>query len=134
MNRLSLSTAVQRVANAKGYDFHTVSAEYLPAFASTKPTILMLHPKFQKIEGQKHGKITHSLTIHALQNGAKLPHDARTAMLETLENDMLDLLTALSNESFVVAVEEINLTPSTLKMSVSGDVAITATCLLTTFF
>ena len=134
MNRLSLSTAVQRVANAKGYDFHTVSAEYLPALASTKPTILMLHPKFQGIEGKKHGKITYSLTIHALQNGAKLPHDARTALLETLEDDMLDLLTELSNESFVVAVEEINLTPSILKMSVSGDVAITATCLLTSFF
>ena len=94
----------------------------------------MLHPKFQSIEGKKHGKITYSLTIHALQNGAKLSHDARTVLLETLENDMLDLLTELSNESFVVAVEEINLTPSTLKMSVSGDVAITATCLLTSFF
>ncbi|MBQ7856820.1 MAG: hypothetical protein IJ348_06895 [Alistipes sp.] len=134
MNRQSLSTAVQGLASSKGYDFHTASAEYLPALASTKPTIVMLHPKFLSIEGHKHGKISHSLTLHALQGGAKLSHAERVTLLDTLENDVLDILTSLSNESYVVAVEDICFTPSTLKLSVSGDVAITATCIVTCFF
>lgn len=85
MNRQSLSTAVQGLASSKGYDFHTASAEYLPALASTKPTIVMLHPKFRSIEGHKHGKISHSLTLHALQGGAKLSHAERVTLLDTLE-------------------------------------------------
>jgi hypothetical protein len=127
MNRTSLVEAVQEIATQKGYTFCPTSAEGLPAHASKLPTLVMIQPKMLRIEGRKHGKITYNLTLHLLHRGATLPPDEQTALLNRAEDDAIDTLTILSTHPQVIAIENLQTSASTSRLSHHGDVTITAT-------
>lgn len=134
MNRVSLSNAMQALATERGYDFHAISAEYMPAIVSQKPTLIMLHPEFKSIQGRQHGKVTYSLTLHLMQNGAKASPNERIHLIDHLEDEILEMLSDLSNHDSITTIEQVSISPSALKLTVAGEVAVTATCEVTCLF
>lgn len=127
MNITYLTTAVQRAAQKLGYRFMAGERDYLPARVATLPAAYLLPPEFRSMEGRKGGKITYRLTLCLMAKGWNAPPEERVVQLERLENNALEIFTALSNEGRVLAVEELSfaLTPNSL--TTRGDIALTAT-------
>ena len=113
MNRTYLLDAVESIAAENGYEFHSADDRYM---------------------GRNHGKITYSVTLHALDAGAKLSPAERNGAWAHLEHDLVDLFTALSKKSLVLAVENLAIRAADSTLTTHGEVSATATADVVTFF
>lgn len=134
MNRTKLLHAFEQSATANGYTFHSTDERYIPQLVHTYPALWLAPPLFQSIEGRTHGTITYSVTAHALDTGAKLSPTERNTRQTALEQDMLGLFASLSEEAFVIAVENLKIKHTSQTLSAAGEVAVTATAEVITFF
>ncbi len=127
MNRTHLTEAVGSIVTARGYVFHTSTEEYLPTAVAELPAAFMPYPEFRGVEGRRRGKITWSLTLHLLAAGSKLSPKQRAAELGRLEEEALAILQELSDAAEVLAIEEVQMTPSAMRLTTRGDVSLTVT-------
>lgn len=134
MNRTKLLHAFEQSATANGYAFHSTDERYIPQLVHTYPALWLAPPLFQSMEGRTHGTITYSVTAHALDTGAKLSPSERNTRQTALEQDMLGLFASLSEEAFVIAVENLKIKHTSQTLSAAGEVAVTATAEVITFF
>ncbi len=125
MNRSSLVRAAEGAVTTRGYNFHTSTEEYLPASVTRLPAAFLAEPRFSSIEGRRRGKITYSLTLHLLADGAKIPPDLRHELLDRLESDALGIFAEMSENDRVLCVENMQMTPSAMALTVRGDVSLT---------
>lgn len=134
MNRKKLLQAAQRIATAEGYQFYSTDERHMSQLVESYPAMWLTPPTFSTMEGRKHGKITYSVTLHALDAGAKLPPQEREGVWERLELDIVNLFSTLSEEDFVVAVEDLKIRHTSHTLTSHGEVAATATADVITFF
>ena len=134
MNRTNLLKAVESSATANGYHFYTGDEHYIPQLATAYPALWLNPPKFQSIEGRRHGKITYAVTLHALGANAKASSEERTLTGTQLEELLLKTFTSLSEADFVVAVENLSIKHQSLTRTAVGDMTVTATADVITFF
>ncbi len=134
MNRKKLLQAFERIATADGYTFHSTDERHLSQLIDTYPAMWLAPPTFSSMEGRKHGKITYSVTLHALDAGAKLHPEERENVWAELEKDVVGLFSTLSQEDFVVAVEDLKIRHTSHTLTAHGEVAATATADVITFF
>lgn len=134
MNRKNLLDSVERIATADGYHFHSTSDELMSQQIDSYPAMWLSPPVFSSVQGRKHGKLTYAVTLHALDQGAKLPPQEREQVWATLEEDIVALFTTLSEEDFVVAVENLKIRHTSHTLTTHGEVAATATADVITFF
>lgn len=134
MNRTKLLHAFEQSATANGYAFHSTDERYIPQLVHTYPALWLAPPLFQSMEGRTHGTITYSVTAHTLDTGAKLSPTERNTRQTALEQDMLGLFASLSEEAFVIAVENLKIKHTSQTLSAAGEVAVTATAEVITFF
>lgn len=127
MNITYLTTAVQRAAQKLGYRFMAGERDYLPARVATLPAAYLLPPEFRSMEGRNGGKITYRLTLCLMAKSWNTPPEERVVQLERLENNALEIFTALSNEGRVLAVEELSFALTPKSLTTRGDIALTAT-------
>ena len=134
MNRTFLINAIESIATADGYSFYTDSEERASQQIKSYPATWLLPPKFQQMEGRKHGKVTYSLTLYAMDAGAKLSPAQREQTWSRLEEDLIDIFSKLSDTERVIAVEKLKIQHSSLTLTTHGEVAATATADVVTFF
>lgn len=72
MNRSYLTSALNDIAESKGYSFRSAPQEYMNSLVSRYPAAFMPYPEFRSIEGRRRGRITYRLTLHLLADGARL--------------------------------------------------------------
>lgn len=134
MNRTKLLQAFEGSASADGYHFHSTDERYIPQLVNAYPALWLTPPLFQSIEGRTHGTITYSVTAHALDAGAKLKAEERNSRYATLEEELLHLFSSLSEEDFVVSVENLKIKHSSQTLTSAGEIVATATAEVITFF
>lgn len=134
MNRTQLLKAFEQKATADGYCFHSTDDRYIPQLVSAYPALWLSPPKFESIEGRTHGKITYYVTVHALDAGAKLSPTERNTRHAALEDELLDVFSTLSEQDFVIAVENLSIKHTSQTLTSAGEVAATATAEVITFF
>lgn len=134
MNRDYLLQAVEGIATTNGYSFFSDSDERMSQQINTYPALWLSPPQFTAMEGRNHGKVTYSVTMHALKDGAKLsPAERRKAWLE-LECDLVEMLAQLSEQERILCVERLKVKHSSSTLTSHGEVAATATADVITFF
>lgn len=134
MNRKNLTQAVGRIATADGYHFYTAEPREMAQMINTYPAMWLTPPEFSSMQGRKHGKVVYTVTLHAMDAGAKLPPEERESIWTRLEQDVVELFSSLSSEEFVVAVENLKIRHSSHTLTPHGEVAATATAEVVTFF
>ena len=134
MNRTYRLDAVESIAAENGYEFHSADDRYMSQHVASYPAMWLSPPRFSSMEGRNHGKITYSVTLHALDAGAKLSPAERNGAWAHLEHDLVDLFTALSKKSLVLAVENLAIRAADSTLTTHGEVSATATADVVTFF
>lgn len=134
MNRTHLLQAFSRTATADGYHFHSTDERYIPQLVTAYPALWLSPPEFKQMEGRKHGTITYNIKAHALASGAKLSPTERTARHTELEEELVKVFSSLSEEDFVVAVENLSIRHTSQTLSSAGEIVATATAEVITFF
>ena len=99
MNRTFLINALEGIATADGYSFYSDSEERMSEQIKSYPAVWLQPPKFQQMEGRKHGKVTYGVTLHAMDAGAKLSPAEREQTWSRLEDDLVEMFSKLSVQS-----------------------------------
>ena len=109
MNRRKLISAVQGICNAKGYEFRVLDSSALSAQSPSMPAAVLIEPKFQKIEGRKHGKITYRIVLYLFENGARLAPETVSEKIVQMENNMLEMFMQLSESEPIAVVDNLQM-------------------------
>ena len=134
MNRKQLLQAVERIATADGYHFHSTDDRHMSQLITAYPTVWLSPPVFSSMQGRKHGKVTYSVTLHAMEAGARLTPAERQQTWSRLEEDLVEMFSKLSDTERVVAVEQLKINHPTHTLTTHGEVAATATAEVVTFY
>lgn len=134
MNHTNLTDAIGQLAADAGYEFHTADERYMPQTITSYPVMWLAPPQFDSMEGLRHGRMTYAVTLYAMEAGAKVSPEERAAAYARLEEDIVELFTALSKADVVVAVEKLTVRPQTRTLTNHGEAAVTATADVITFF
>jgi len=134
MNRNYLLDAVAGIAAENGYEFHSADDRYMPQHIASYPAMWLSPPQFSSMEGRSHGRITYSVTLHALDAGARLSPAERNGAWAHLEHDLVELFTSLSKKSLVLAVENLSIRAADSTLTTHGEISATATADVITFF
>ncbi|MBR4994939.1 MAG: hypothetical protein IKY82_02630 [Alistipes sp.] len=134
MNRTYLLNAVEGIATASGYTFYSDSEQRMPQQITAYPAVWLSPPQFTSMEGRKRGKVTYSLTLHAMNEGAKLSPAQRQQEWSQLEDFLVDLFAQLSEKERIAVVDKLKIKHSSSTLTTHGEVAATATAEVVTFF
>ncbi len=134
MNHTNLVDAIGQLAAEGGYEFHTADERFMSQTISAYPAMWLAPPQFDSMEGLHHGRMTYAVTLHALDEGAKLSPAERAEAYARLESDVVELFTSLSQADVVVAVEKLAVRAQSRSLTNHGEVAVTATADVITFF
>ena len=134
MNRNSIVESLRTLATAYGYAFYTDEARLLPQNVKSFPALWLLPPEFKSKEGRTHGKITYSLQVHALAEGAKLPPAEHETVWSKLESDLVKIFARLSQCERVIAVGKLSMKCNFATLSSQGEISATATADVVTHF
>ena len=134
MNHTYLINAIESIATADGYSFYSDSEERMSEQIKSYPAVWLQPPKFQQMEGRKHGKVTYDVTLHAMDAGAKLSPAEREQTWSRLEDDLVEMFSKLSDTIRVISVEELKIRRTSSTLTTHGEVAATATAEVVTFF
>lgn len=134
MNHTYLINAIESIATADGYSFYSDSEERMSEQIKSYPAVWLQPPKFQQMEGRKHGKVTYDVTLHAMDAGAKLSPAERKQTWSRLEEELIGMFSKLSDTERVITVEKLKIQHSSLSLTTHGEVAATATAEVVTFF
>ena len=104
MNHTYLINAIESIATADGYSFYTDSEERMSEQIKSYPAVWLQPPKFQQMEGRKHGKVTYDVTLHAMDAGAKLSPAEREQTWSRLEDDLVEMFSKLSATIRLISV------------------------------
>jgi hypothetical protein len=134
MNRTLLRSAMEGLVSRCGYHFQVNDEACYPTTVCRYPAAFMSQPKFVRMEGRNHGRITYNITLRFARQGAKLAPQERNSALEEMEQQMMEMFGKLSEREFVVAVEDLQIRHSSMTLTPHGEVATTATAKVITFF
>lgn len=134
MNRTYLINAIEGIATSEGYSFYSDSDERMSQQIKTYPAAWLQPPKFLTMEGRNHGKVTYSVTLHAMEAGARLTPAQRQQTWSRLEEELVEMFSKLSDTERVVAVEQLMINHTSHTLTTHGEVAATATAEVVTFF
>lgn len=133
MNRALLCSAIEGLVSKCGYNFQLSDEAYYPTTVCRYPAAFMSQPKFESLEGRKHGRITYSVSLTLARNGAKLPPEERNAILAEMEEHAMNLFIELSQNEIVAVVDNLSITPNG-DVDTHGAVTIKADAHVVTIF
>ncbi len=134
MNCTYLRGAIEEAVSACGYTLTQSAEHYLPTSICHYPAAHLLPPEFRSIEGRNHGKITYSVELHLLHQGAKLSPSERNDRLDEMEREIIEIFTLLSEYERVLSVEELTFAPSATTIDNHGAIAMVAKAEIVTLF
>lgn len=134
MNRAYLCSAIEGLASQYGYHFQLNDEPYYPTAVCRYPAAFMAQPEFTDMTGRKRGRITHKVTLRLAQQGAKLSVTERNALLDTMEQELMDIFVALSRAEKVAVVDKLTISPLPTPIDSHGAIALEAKAYVTTLF
>lgn len=134
MNREKLINAIETIASADGYNFYSDGEKQMSQSLNHYPAMWLSPPRFESMKGRNHGKIIYSVKLHAMCDGLRLSPDERNTSWSQMESDLVELFSQLSQEDFVIAIEQLKVQHSSATMTNHSEVAATATANVITFF
>ena len=134
MSRKSIIDSLQAIATDYDYEFYADEERYLTQGVKRLPALWLTPPQFHSKEGRTHGKITYSVTLHALTEGAKLPPTEREAAWEMLESDLVEIFSSLSRAERVIAIENLKIKCNIASLTALGEISATATAEVVTYY
>ena len=126
MNRSYLTSAVRDIAEDAGYAFRSAPQEYMNTLVGRYPAAFMPYPEFRSVTGRRRGRIVYRLTLHLLDDAARLPPAGRAQAADRLERALLAIFSSLSSRGRVLSVENLSISPSALTLTTHGEIAMTA--------
>ena len=134
MNRTHLEGVAEALAVQAGYSFHTGPEGDMGHTVRSYPAAWLAPLSLHTVEGRRHGQATYDMTLHLMHSGARLSPAERRAALARMENDALDIFSALSSDARVLCVDQLSVKPGTFVLTPHGEVAQTATARIITSF
>ena len=134
MNRKIIIEAIEQAAATLGYEFHCDGERQMPVAVKSYPAMWLMPPQFAKIEGRRHGKITFSVELLAMEDGAKYSAAERRGALERLEVDVVQLFSSVSQHQRVVAVNNLSMDTNPKTHSTHGELVTKAKTEVVVFF
>ena len=134
MYRTFLCSAIEGLVSQRGYHFQVNDAANYPTAVCRYPAAFMTQPEFTNMEGRKHGRITHKVTLRLAQQGAKCSHEERNALLDAMEQELIDIFVALSQTERVAVVDKLTITKHPEAIDSHGAIALEAKAYVTTIF
>ena len=134
MNRTLLRSAMEGLVSRCGYHFQVNDEACYPTTVCRYPAAFMSQPKFVRMEGRNHGRITYNITLRFARQGAKLAPQERNSALEEMEQQMMDLFIELSRGEKIAVVENLTIAPTAEAIDAHGAVAMVAQADVTTIF
>ena len=134
MNRNYLTQALRQIATDEGVNFHSAEESEMATQIKAYPAMWLCPPEFKQMEGRKRGKVTYSVKLHALRSGANLSAEERNGLYGELEELLVRSFMKLSKQAKVIAVESLEISCSTGRLTPHGEVAATATANVVTMF
>ena len=134
MNRAFLCSAIEGLVSQRGYHFQLSDEARYPTTVCRYPAAFMAQPEFESIEGRERGRITYKVALKLARQGAKLASSERNSLLDTMEEELMDLFVALSESERVAVVEKLSIAPCTEAIDAHGAIAIEAKAIITTIF
>lgn len=128
MNRTHLEEALYDLAYEAGWEFHSAPEASMCSLINSYPTLWLASLKLLEKQGVEHGRIRYGMTLHLLAEGARLGEQSRALRHAKIEEHLLALMASLSENSRVVAIEKLRLTPRTFAFTPHGELAVTAEC------
>ena len=134
MNRAFLCSAIEGLVSQCGYHFKLGDESHYPTTVCRYPAAFMTQPEFESIEGRRHGRITYKVTLKLVHQGAKLASSERNTLLNTMEEEIIEIFAALSQTERVAVVDKLTIAPSAEAIDAHGALAIEAEAYVTTIF
>ncbi|MBQ5647943.1 MAG: hypothetical protein IIV16_02330 [Alistipes sp.] len=134
MNRAFLCSAIEGLASERGYHFQINDDSYYPTTVCRYPAAFMSQPEFASMEGRKHGRITYKVALRLAQQGAKLSATERNNLINSMEQELIEIFVELSKTERVAVVDELSIATTTEAIDSHGALAIKATALVETIF
>lgn len=134
MNRTLLGSAIEDLVSDYGYSFTLNDESNYPTTLHRYPAAYMFQPKFVRIEGRKHGRITYKVSLQLAQQGAKLSPAERSSLIAEMEQQMVDIFVQLSKAEQVALVEELSISPASQAIDNHGAVTISGNAEVVTIF
>lgn len=134
MNRAFLCGAIEGLVAQRGYTFQLGDKAHYPTTVCRYPAAFMTQPEFESIEGRKSGRITYKVTLRLAQRAAKCTTAEKNALLDAMEEEMMDIFIALSQTERVAIVDKLSIAPYAEELDFHGAIAIEANAHITTIF
>ncbi|MFI3316591.1 MAG: hypothetical protein SNF93_03295 [Rikenellaceae bacterium] len=110
-------------AQKSGYTPLIVSEEGLEKGITTFPTAWIQLPLVLSVEGRDQGVITHKITVALLDDYSAYSFEDKNSRLAEMQEDMLEIMTAISCQEGIVELNEVSVTPRLTHTTRHGDVA-----------
>jgi len=134
MIRAHLADALASLARRHGFPCRTAPDEYLSELTRTYPAAWLSPPSLYDIDGRRHGTIRYDIRLRLLDLGARIPHEARHARLNELEENLIAIFTELTEDPRVIEVQDLRITPRTMCETTHGEISQTATARVLVWF
>lgn len=134
MNRETVINAIKQAAATSGYKFHCDDEQQMLVAVKEYPTLWLTPPQFLKIEGRKSGKITYSVKVYGMVDGVRFSPAERLDKLNRLEEDVMQMFAAVSQNEAVVAVNNLKMNQELQSRTRQGELVMTATAEVVTHF
>ena len=134
MNRIRLEQAVERLAVERGWHFLALRQQAAPTLVRAYPAAL-LHPlSLRSIEGRNNGRAVYDLSLVLMRTAARAAPSEQAQIAAQLEEELLEILSDLTEEECVLAIEELQIEPSAATLTPHGEIAQTARARIVTWF
>lgn len=134
MNREVIIEAIEQAATKGGYMFHSDEEQQMPVAVKSYPALWLVPPQFSSIEGRKHGKVTYAVKLHMMHEGAKFTGQQRNQKWKQMEDEVIEIFASVSQHERVVAVNNLKMGNNSKTHSTHGELVVTATADVVTFF
>lgn len=134
MNRAFLCSAIEGLVSQRGYHFQLSDEARYPTTVCRYPAAFMAQPEFESIEGRQRGRITYKVALKLARQGAKLASSERNSLLNTMEEELLELFVELSRSERIAVVDKLTIAPCSEAIDAHGALAIESKALITTIF
>ena len=124
MNNLSLETTLAALVHEAGYDCICCDAKQALRMLPPFPSAWLEHPALHSVDSPQ--RTSYDVVLRLFAAAADLDPMQRRQKLERLEGDMLTIFSRLSNDSGVIAVENLTVTPAVFSLTNRGEVSQTA--------
>lgn len=134
MNSKKIVEAVSRICDRLGYGFGTGSPRRALCDKCSERSVWLLPPTLSMVEGRRHGRATYSMTLYVTHRRLRTAADESVTLADGMHDEVIDMFTALSEESFVALVDSLKIESKSAGLRPDGGIDLAVTAKVETIF